>query len=81
MIRKKTVSPQSSLSYLSQNTTPFTEITNPLHSSKISLNDEMEIQQASSSAPATVIHDPKTLQKIKILHLIFQSPLREKTML
>ena len=40
---KEIISPQSSLSDLSQITTPFTEVKNSLHGSNTSLNDEMEI--------------------------------------
>ena len=61
---KETVGPQSSLSDLLQNTTPFTESKNSLLGSNVSLIDEMEIQGAFSSASSTVIHDSK-FRKIK----------------
>ena len=60
---KKLDPPQSSPSDISQSTTSFTEVKNSLHGSKTSLNQDGEIQEASSSAPSTVIHDSKTRQK------------------
>ena len=54
---KEPVSPQSPLSCLSQNTTLYTEVKNSLHGSNASLDVEMEVQEASSIAPFTVIHD------------------------
>ena len=48
---KDLVSSQSLLSNFSQNTTPSFEINDSLHGSRASLNDEMEVQEASSSAP------------------------------
>ena len=60
---KEVVSPESPLSDFSRNFNPFTEVKNFLHGSNASLNDGMESQGASSSAPSTVIHDSKTPQK------------------
>ena len=57
MVIKKPVSPHSSLSDVSQNTTPFTEVEDSSHGSNVSLNDELEIQGASRSAPSTVKND------------------------
>ena len=51
--------PQRSLSDLSQINTPSIEFKNSLHGSNASLNDDMEIQEASSSAPSTVEKDLK----------------------
>ena len=59
---KERNSPKSSLSEFSQNTIPFTEFKNSLHGSCASLDDEMEVQEASSSAPLTLIQDSKTWQ-------------------
>ena len=75
----ETVSLQCSLSDFSKNTTPFTEVKNYLLGSNASLNDEMEFQEVSSSAPSTVTINSKTPQKIKFLNLIFQSPRRGNT--
>ena len=71
---KEPVSPQSLLFDLSQNTTLFTEVKNSLQGSNAPLNDEMEVQEASSSAPFSVIHGSKTLQKLETLHLITRCP-------
>ena len=60
---KEPVSPQSSLSDFSQNTTLFTESKNSLQDSNASLNVETEIQEASSSAFLTVLHDSKLRKK------------------
>ena len=57
---KDTASPQSSLSDLSQNATLFTGVKNTLYGSNAFLNDELESQEASSSALWTDIHDSKT---------------------
>ena len=51
---KGTVSAQTSLSDLSQKATHFTEVKNSLHDSSASRNAEMEIQEASTSAPSTI---------------------------
>ena len=66
---KEIVSPQRSLSGLLQNTTPFTEVKNSLHSSNTSLNGELEFQGASSIAPLTVKKGSKILQKLKLVKL------------
>ena len=42
---------------------PFTETKNSLHDANTSLIDEMEIQEASSSALSTVRNDLKLAQK------------------
>ena len=68
------ISPQSSLSDFSQTTTSFTEFKNSLHGSKATLQDEIEVQEASVSAPSTVIHDSKIPEKTNNLHLTFPSP-------
>ena len=47
----ETVSPQSSLSELSRNTTPSLEVKNSLRGSSASPNDEMKIHEISSGAP------------------------------
>ena len=64
-VLKETVSSQSSLSDLSQNTIPLTEVKNSLHGSNIPLHDEMEIQEASGSAPSTVDIVSNSSQKTK----------------
>ena len=46
---KEPISPQRPLSDFSQSTTLFTEVENSLHGPNDSLNDEMEVQEASSS--------------------------------
>ena len=62
-VYKEAVSPQSSLSDFSRNTTPFAEVKNSLHGSDASVNNEMEIHVASSGAPSIVVYDSKTPQK------------------
>ena len=57
MVIKKPVSPHSSLSDVSQITTLFTEVEDSSHGSNVFLNDELEIQEASGSAPSTVEND------------------------
>ena len=74
---KECVSPQSLLLIFFQAKTPFTEVMNPLHDSSASLNDNMEIQEASSSAPITVIHDSKTPKK-NMCTLFFKVPEKQK---
>ena len=72
---KEPVSPQILLSvFFSQSTTPSYEVRNNLRGSTAFQKDEMQNQEASSSAPLTVIHDSKTPQKMKSLRLILQSP-------
>ena len=56
----------------------FTELESFLHDFSAFLNDEMEIQETSTSVPLTVIHDSKSLQKINFQHLNLQSR-RKKT--
>ena len=70
---------QTSSSDYYQNAALFTDVKNSLHSSDVSLSDEMEVQKDSSSASLTMIHDSKTLQKS--LHLIRQSPRRGNTII
>ena len=62
---KEPVQPQSSLSDSYQNTTPFYAFKNSLHGSNASLNDGMEVEEASFSAALTVKHDSKTATKQK----------------
>ena len=62
---KKFISPQSSLSGISQKTTVFTEVEISLHVCNTSLNDEMETQIACSSAPSTVQNGSKFPQRNK----------------
>ena len=59
------ISPQNSLSDFSQDTTPFPVLKNSSHGSNTSLNAEMEVHEASSSALLLVLHDSKTLRKNK----------------
>ena len=75
---KERVSPQGSFSDFSQNTAPISEVKNSLEASNASLNDKMQFQGASNSAPLTATDDSKTLQNIKYQHLILQSPRRGK---
>ena len=62
---KETLSPESSLSDLSQKTTLFSDIRISLQGFNASLKGEMENQEASSSTPSNVIDDSKTPRKIK----------------
>ena len=78
---QETVSPQSSLSAQSQNTTPSSKVKNSLHVSKGSLNDELEFQEAFSGASSLVRKIQNPRQKLKTLKLIFQSPQSGKTIL
>ena len=47
----------------SQYNTCFTEVKNSLHASNSSLNDQVEVQEASGSAPLTDIDDSKLPKK------------------
>ena len=51
---------------------------NSLNGSNDTLNVELEIQEAFSSAPSTVKHDSKTPPK-KILQVILRSPRKRNT--
>ena len=60
----ETFSSQSSLSDLSQKTTPFTEVKNSLHVSNASLK-KIEFQKTSSCAASTVKSDTKPKGEIQ----------------
>ena len=77
---KEAFLPERSLCDFSQNTICFTEVRNSLHGSKLSLDDEIEIQEASDSTPSIVENDSKTPQKNIFLNLILQSPQKTNTL-
>ena len=60
---KETFSSQSSLSDLSQNTTPFIEVKNSLHVSNESLKETDFQKKTSSCVPSTVKSDSEPPQK------------------
>ena len=61
---KEPISPRSSLSDVSQNTSPFTEVKNSFYGPNTSRNDKLEIDEASSKDPSTVRIVSKHHQKI-----------------
>ena len=62
-VSKETVSPQSSFSIFHNKTTSFTEVKKSFPGSNSFLNDEMKIQESSSSAPSNFKNDSKISQK------------------
>ena len=78
MIKKK-LSQQTSLWELLRKTTPPFEITNSLHCSNASLNDEMKTQETCRGAPSTVKIFSKSPQKIKACETNSSKPQRGNT--